>query len=471
MKWSFDEDDWTWQLTVDGCDLHQITHDLALTCLSDRHVVLAGDSVSRYMGLNLAYFLASSSWTSDPRAPNEMEKLHSNWMDFFQTTNDRMGGNEICDCFREEITGYVPTSTIENRFYSDPIRKIKLIYLQVFNVRHDIELHDLEWLAGSPTRTAANVDEQKGETEKEHIRQDAEFPRVTPSSTSESDKYQTSDSCSSSRGCLPGECSKDEGPLWTFSGGIHRPGVLHGVSRALDLLSVPSADFILNVGLWNHSFLSSQTADLLVDHIWRFSQLSRPTVKEGDQGGGAGRGTGRKDEGGQRRENGESVGKNGVRWHWRTTTASADGERVTIELGQLERLAGGGWGLFDAFQVTETLRLAMLRLCKDNMETCRMATLETRCVKEREDFLACIAQAPEGFGSPRPSILCKNARALHTDCLKRETHLLLQNDDLVLPGDKEQHSYGNLVYWDRFHFQPSVYAALNKVLLAYLCLS
>lgn len=76
--------------------------------------MLIGDSVTRYQYLSLAYFLATGLWTSRPSNTNEKEFL--SWQHFFNVTNDRLGGRELCDCFR---TGNPRDGAHESRFYED----------------------------------------------------------------------------------------------------------------------------------------------------------------------------------------------------------------------------------------------------------------------------------------------------------------------------------------------------------------
>ena len=80
----------------------QITKEVALQVLRGKHLLLIGDSLTRYQYLNLVQFLT----TGYPLWPNKSDAAFENihqWPSvnaFFQGTNNRLGGQEVCDCFR-----------------------------------------------------------------------------------------------------------------------------------------------------------------------------------------------------------------------------------------------------------------------------------------------------------------------------------------------------------------------------------
>ena len=76
-----------WRVEVDGCHLGDFDAATARRCIaraSPRGVMLIGDSVTRYLYLNLAHFLATGDWASPPDLPNENEKRFGNWTRFLQ---------------------------------------------------------------------------------------------------------------------------------------------------------------------------------------------------------------------------------------------------------------------------------------------------------------------------------------------------------------------------------------------------
>jgi hypothetical protein len=112
--------------SVDGCHLARPSAASALRCLKSRHLVFIGDSISRYIYLTLASFLATGSWPGDAtlaagnrsvcfemtwhgaaRALNRSDP----WNVYFEGTNGALGGHELCDCYRRE------PRLVENRFF------------------------------------------------------------------------------------------------------------------------------------------------------------------------------------------------------------------------------------------------------------------------------------------------------------------------------------------------------------------
>jgi hypothetical protein len=73
-------------------------------------------------------------WSSDPVLPNEAENRFFNWNEFYAVTNQRMGGHEVCDCFRDNRA-----ITVENRYYDRDGMQVK--YFQMFGVDARILVH------------------------------------------------------------------------------------------------------------------------------------------------------------------------------------------------------------------------------------------------------------------------------------------------------------------------------------------
>jgi hypothetical protein len=76
-----------------------------------------GDSVTRYQYLNLAHFVATGEWDSPADLPNENKRRFGDWARFHAETNCRLGGREVCDCYRN---GSDLASVVENRYFEDP---------------------------------------------------------------------------------------------------------------------------------------------------------------------------------------------------------------------------------------------------------------------------------------------------------------------------------------------------------------
>lgn len=100
------------------------------------HIVMMGDSLTRYQYLSLVYFLSKGKWIANEDRPNLLlEKTHDSWYDFYSFTNNILQPYELCDCFRGESKQYhgaVITNTVENRYFYDPERNNSVVYLQKF---------------------------------------------------------------------------------------------------------------------------------------------------------------------------------------------------------------------------------------------------------------------------------------------------------------------------------------------------
>lgn len=89
----------------------------ARACLTGKHVLFIGDSLTRYQYLNLVNFLENGHRAD--HAPHLVEEFQWNdWVTFYtESGRERLNGHEICDCRRE---GYLEGFCIENRLYWRP---------------------------------------------------------------------------------------------------------------------------------------------------------------------------------------------------------------------------------------------------------------------------------------------------------------------------------------------------------------
>ena len=121
----------------DVCDLSTFRLGWAHACLRDTTVVFIGDSLTRYQYLNLVYFLRNGKWAPPAQhVPNRgilsMEgefDFPGGWTEFYEASNARLGGHEICDCNRQGINWDV---AVENRYYYDPLHNFRVVHLQWF---------------------------------------------------------------------------------------------------------------------------------------------------------------------------------------------------------------------------------------------------------------------------------------------------------------------------------------------------
>lgn len=126
------------EMFIANCSLDVIDRDFARKVVeASAGLGFIGDSLTRYQYLNLVYFLETGMWRSE-EPENSLENKHSSWNDFYATTNQRLAGHEICDCFRGV------TSAIENRYYIDGSSQVK--YFQMFGNQNRILIHNVSLL-------------------------------------------------------------------------------------------------------------------------------------------------------------------------------------------------------------------------------------------------------------------------------------------------------------------------------------
>ena len=193
------------KFSIGNCNLNGINAQMARRCIaqnSPRGIALIGDSLTRYQYLNLIYFLVHDTWkANDDSLPNENEKSFQSWTQFYQITNQRMNGHEICDCYRKSTLDFLD-STMENRYFHHG--DVKVSYRMVFGDQSNIRMHDTELL---------NVSSCGG-----------------------------SGCCQGL--CPPGKCSPSISPVSDF-GTILQPGAFQSLAE-----SHPASDIFFNAGLW-----------------------------------------------------------------------------------------------------------------------------------------------------------------------------------------------------------------------------
>jgi hypothetical protein len=104
------------------------------------NILMIADSLTRYQYLNLVYFLTYQTWVQNDQRPNMvLEKTHESWIDFYNFTHTTLQPNEyLCDCYRQDkkeheaFRGKLIQTTVENRYFHDPIRNNTVVYLQKF---------------------------------------------------------------------------------------------------------------------------------------------------------------------------------------------------------------------------------------------------------------------------------------------------------------------------------------------------
>lgn len=97
--------------------------------LRNRHLVMVGDSLTRYQYISLVYALRHGNVVSPLMHPNIVqERDWSGWNDFFLNSNKLLKPFEVCDCFRPDgVTS--DRIWFDNRYYYDNINNITVTFL------------------------------------------------------------------------------------------------------------------------------------------------------------------------------------------------------------------------------------------------------------------------------------------------------------------------------------------------------
>ena len=120
-------------------------------------VVFMGDSIMRYQYLSLVYFARYGVWFDPSNKTHHLVQEKASgfdtWLGFYQHTNELLQPYELCDCYRLERTegkreNY--NSTVENRYYYDPINDNLLVYVTAFGNENDLHGH---WTAEDVTNS------------------------------------------------------------------------------------------------------------------------------------------------------------------------------------------------------------------------------------------------------------------------------------------------------------------------------
>lgn len=134
------------QLVVEGCKLSDVDGAYARRCLRGKHIVLMGDSLTRYQYIHLVTMLSNvdnGGWGAFSASANQSinEKSWDGWEAFYAGSNARMGGLEICDCYRPK--GDHGPGGVENRYFFDPVHNIRVTFIAFLN-SHAMRHHPLD---------------------------------------------------------------------------------------------------------------------------------------------------------------------------------------------------------------------------------------------------------------------------------------------------------------------------------------
>lgn len=162
ITWSFDSVG-RGSLLAHGCDM-PIQLSQAKRCLASRHILMIGDSITRYQYLNLVHWLYTGLWESPGKKRNEVEHdwvendWFGGWQSYYHGTNARLGGNEICDCFRGNPgQPYTQEVKLENRYYEDKDSQIRISFLLFCGSNYPFYATE-PWNAGNWCRSERTAD-------------------------------------------------------------------------------------------------------------------------------------------------------------------------------------------------------------------------------------------------------------------------------------------------------------------------
>jgi len=221
--------------------------DAVQSVLSGKHVVFVGDSLTRYQYINLVHWLRTGRWFADAPPFSEWEKDWPSWPAFYEGTNNRLRGWEICDCFRDESNTW--SSGSEHRYFNDPERAIRITYLQMFGL-HNSPFNNLAWL---------NVD----------CMNEKFSAALSVGSDCSLRRNNISNVCAQT-GCLPGKCNAPA------IASILPP--FHTVSELISSI-LPVDMLIINSGFWSIDKLDRDvTENNLMPTLRRLKNLTGASV-------------------------------------------------------------------------------------------------------------------------------------------------------------------------------------------------
>ena len=314
------------KIDVPGCDTKLLTHANVMLCLAHRHVVLLGDSITRYSYLSLIQFLELRTWNGET-SPGRAEHV-GGWGGYNELNagmNGRFRGREICDCFRGEKNASIGTPKpkwerpriVEQHYYYNPVWNVRVTFVWRTGSM-PMEWHDLGAI---------------GETchgQHFHARRAAALSSLTLPMKPQSKALAAaaaaamaaaaagngSDVRCPQRYCKPGACSTPG--IYTYADEF--AGALH-LLRDLDPDVV-----IFNVGLWPNSYSKPAT----IDRLLRLGAELSSSLTAGREGR--------------------------LQVYWKTTTQRIHTRPWISQERLIGALRKGGWGIIDTGGVTESIR-------------------------------------------------------------------------------------------------------------------
>lgn len=405
-----------------------LSHKGALECLADRHVVLVGDSTMRFQYASLAHWLHTGQWASGT-PPGESDGFPS-WSAYHSTTNARLGGWEICDCHRIDVTkhwdvrGIETQGAIEARYYVEPRSGLRVTFILMFG--HWPVLWHKPSLVGAGACHERYASRKRAERADTTVR--ASLWNGVSARTACPQKYCAVGDCG------PVESADNEGALnvGIFADGLER---LIG--------DLEPTDFIINSGFWEH-FDSPN----LFGPLFAASEKGAATVTEA------------------RRARGEPA--SAPRLYWRTTQATVVGSRNTfVETALLAEARSRGWTIVDNGLVSAGLcKFAVQGTSEpwDHWETGKMNATEydAWCDARVTAFLG------DGHDASASSFVRDDGGGARSAFTRARGPLWPAYSGHDAPGGSRAREAEGL-YISENHVAPRLYKAFNQYLLMKLC--
>jgi hypothetical protein len=226
-----------------GCNTDDLSWANVSQCLKGKHILLLGDSITRYQYYNLINFLDGGEW--HPRVSPAAEHARG-WRNGFNGlyagVARRLGGREICDCGRR------PGLALENHFYYNPALGVRVSFLWRPGT-DGMHFHALQWVG-------------------ERCQYNAFRQRRRALNEARWDDHASGSHCAQ-KGCSPGGCQRVGGSqFYTLDD-------LTGVRYFVHKLQ-PDA-LVMNVGLWTGAINRPDRVEKLVELgralRWEFPRL------------------------------------------------------------------------------------------------------------------------------------------------------------------------------------------------------
>ena len=101
------------------------------SAFKNKHIIIIGDSISRYLYVALVYMLHHKHWLESSMLPNPVEeRTYESWPIYFGATDGMFYPYHYCDCSREQM--------YENKYYINRDSRFFVSYLLYFGKNYPI---------------------------------------------------------------------------------------------------------------------------------------------------------------------------------------------------------------------------------------------------------------------------------------------------------------------------------------------